>query len=331
MNFLLSEYAFAEWLDINGSNGGASTGFARILGNLRYDAAVHGLFGCTSVVVVSQAGMWISHFWEVPSFRATAGTGNNPRTAADIANFNDQVINQMQDGGPDIPGLRQFTAAGGQFDAPQRPVWVIVTPRGTSGVVGSWKYQPEVNQIKSVLNTLFPAAPPVIIDYQTRPSPVDQLLTASGKILFQYDPAQAMITDNNNPCNVYQQAMFRIWVEDRPLYAFQKYWAAEANQLIVPNRRRDNGPGCQIPSSLLQASTELSGGNMAFSSAPDPDTTYWVTLSASSGTTSSTSSATSSALTTSLNCMADGAPWFSPTRWVTLVDKFKKVLLTLYA
>ena len=324
MNFLLSEYAFAEWLNINGINGGSSTGFARILGNQRYDAAVHGLFGCTSVVVASQAGMWISHFWELPSFRAAEGTGNNPRTAADIANFNDQVINQMQNGGPDIPGLRQFTAAGGQFDAPQRPVWVIVTPRASSGVAGSWKYEPEVNQIKNVLNTLFPAAPPVIIDYQTRPSPTDQMNTASGKILFQYDPFQAMISDNNNPCNVYQQAMFRIWVEDRPNYVLQKYWAAETNQLITdfsnynpnygPKRRRDNGPACQIPSNLVQASTELRGGDMTFSTAPDPDTTYWATLSASSGPTSSTSSATSSASTTSLDCMADGAPWFSPTR-----------------
>ena len=38
MNFLLSEYAWAEWLDINGANGGPSTGFARSLVNNRYDA-----------------------------------------------------------------------------------------------------------------------------------------------------------------------------------------------------------------------------------------------------------------------------------------------------
>lgn len=64
MEFLLSEYAWAEWLNIYGTNGGPSTGFARALINKRYDAAVHGLFGCTSVVVVSQARMWISRFWK---------------------------------------------------------------------------------------------------------------------------------------------------------------------------------------------------------------------------------------------------------------------------
>ena len=336
VEFLLSEYRVANWLNIDGTNGGPSTGLARGLGNRRFDAAVHGLFGCTSVVVVSQAGMWISHFWEIPSFRATEENWRKPRTAPDIANFNDHVINQMQNGGPDIPGLRQFTAAGGEFDAPQRPVWAIVTPRDFSEIAGSWRYEPEVNEIKSVLNTLFPAAPPIIIDYLPRPSPVDQENTASGKILFQYDPIQAVIADNNNPCNVYQQAMFRLWVEDRPNYVWQKLWAAEANQLITdfsnynPHRKRDNGPACQIPSSLIQATTELSGADMTFSTAPDPDATHWVTLSASSGATSGASSPTSSIPAISLDCMADGAPWFSPTRLVPLLDNFNKSLLTLY-
>ena len=75
------------------------------------------------MVVVSHAGMWISHFWEIPSFRATKENWLKPRTAPDIANFKEHVINQMQNGGPDIPGLRQFTAAGAEFDAAQKPVW----------------------------------------------------------------------------------------------------------------------------------------------------------------------------------------------------------------
>ncbi|CAF9921336.1 MAG: hypothetical protein HETSPECPRED_004496 [Heterodermia speciosa] len=259
MNFLLSEYAWAEWLDINGANGGPSTGFARSLVNKRYDAA------------------------------------------PDIANFNEHVINQMQNGGPDIPGLRQFTAAGAEFDASQKPVWAIVTPRGATA--NSWRYEPEVNEIKGVLNDLFPGSAPVIIDYEPRSDQTSQSDTASGKILFQFDPFQAIITDPNNPCDVYQQAMFRLWVEDRPLYAWQKYWAANADQLITdfttynPLRKRDSDPACQIPSSLVQASTDLGGQDMKSSSAPDPDETHWVTLSGSAEATTTTehiSSATES-------------------------------------
>ncbi|KAL9611325.1 MAG: hypothetical protein Q9167_004008 [Letrouitia subvulpina] len=326
MNFLLSEYAWAEWLNIHGTNGGPSTGFARALGNKRYDAAVHGLYGCTSVVVVSQAGMWISHFWEIPSFRATVANWGQPRTAPDIANFNDHVINQMQNGGNDIQGLRQFTAAGGEFAAAQRPVWAIITPQGLTP--NSWRYEPEVNEIKGVLNDLFPASPPVIIDYVPKPDDNSQQNTASGKILFQYDPFQALIADPNNPCNVYQQAIFRLWVEDRPNYAWQKYWAAEMNQLITdfstynPNRKRENSPACQIPSKLPQASTVIKGEDMKYSAAPDPDETNWITLGASTEASktpnqgsSSTKypSPTSSTPATSLRCMADGAPWYSPT------------------
>ncbi|KAL8792867.1 MAG: hypothetical protein Q9195_004509 [Heterodermia aff. obscurata] len=208
MNFLLSEYAWAEWLDINGANGGPSTGFARSLVDRRYDAA------------------------------------------PDIANFNEHVINQMQNGGPDIPGLRQFTAAGAEFDAAQKP--------------------------------------------EPRSDETSQSDTASGKILFQFDPFQAIITDPNNPCDVYQQAMFRLWVEDRPLYAWQKYWAANVDQLITdfaaynPLRKRDGDPACRIPSTLIQASTDLGGQDMESSSAPDPDETHWVTLSASAEATTTT-------------------------------------------
>lgn len=327
--FIIRELERADKLDIHGTNGGFSTGFARPLLNQRYDAAVYGLYGCTSVVVVSQAGMWISHFWEIPSFRATEATWRQPRTAPDIAKFNDHVINQMKNGGNDIPGLRQFTAAGGLFAAAQRPVWAIITPRGLTP--NSWRYEPEVNQIKGVLDDLFPGSPPVIIDYEPRPNEESQKKTASGKILFQYDPFETMITAPNNPCKVYQQAMFRLWVEDRPNYAWQKYWAAKANQLITdfstynPHRKRDDGPACQLPSSLPQASTVTKGGDMKISSAPDPDETHWITLGASTGASkassqgsSSTSSpsSTSSAPATSLKCMADGAPWYSPTRLV---------------
>ncbi|KAL9130925.1 MAG: hypothetical protein Q9217_001028, partial [Psora testacea] len=333
MQFLLSEYAFAEWLNIQGSNGGASTGFARQLVNRRYDAAVHGLYGCTSVVVVSQSGMWISHFWEVPSFRSSQQTWGGPRTAADIANFNDHVINQMQNGGPDIPGLRQFTGPGGRFDTIQRPIWAIVTPRGNSGVAGTYRYGEEVNKIKDVLHNLFPSSPEVVIDYQPRSDENSQTYSASGKILFQFDPFEELVRDPNTQCNVFQKAIFRLWVEDRPLYVWQKYWAANSEQLITDfatynqGKRKRDGPACPLPSKLPQASTETKGTDMTAGQAPDPDATHWVTLGvsgASAGPTTaassgdgpsgsaSTSKPTSSADVSSSNSRASSSPSSGP-------------------
>ena len=351
-SFLLSEYLSAEWLFIgDAQDPKGSTGWARQLINQRYDAAVSGLYGCTSVVVVSRSAMWISHFWEIPSFRAKTENWLQPRVQEDIDNFNDQVIEQMQNGGPDIVGLTQFTAPGGQFHSLQNPVWAIVTPRADNGVASTYRYAPEVDAIMGVLGNLFPNAPPVVVDYVTNSDPVAQATTATGKILFQYDPFEAIITDPNDSCKIFQQAIFRLWVEDRPTWVWQKYWPAEPQQFITdfsnyqPHKHKRDVSACEIPSSLPQAAIETSGPNLVFSSEPDPEATYWITLSNEVGSTteassksqtssslfplSSTSGSTtgtstpsttlaSSASTATPNCLADGAPWFSPTRSVSL-------------
>lgn len=347
--FILSEVAFAEWLNIDGSTANSrSTAMSRTLTNKRYNAAVYGLYGCTSIIVVSKQAVWLSHFWENPSFRATGDNWGKAATAADTANFNRDVINAMQYGATDMPGLTQFTGPGGQFDPVQKPVWAIVTPRAISGVEGQLKYDPEVTQIREVLQRLFPNALPVIIDYVPRPDQNSQMNTASGKILFQYDPFQTLLSNPNNSCIVYQQAMFRLWVEDRPIYVLQKDWAAELNQLITDfsaflnNKHRRENPVCQIPSRLPQAAPELAGSDMVFSQSPEPDATSWITLSdaapskagssSDSGLSTSTAGASSTstandsieltasstplttpAPTATPHCIADGAPWMSPT------------------
>ena len=48
-----------------------------------------GLFGCTSVVIISEMGVWFSHHWEAPSFEGTD------------AQFEDQVLNVIRSGDAD--------------------------------------------------------------------------------------------------------------------------------------------------------------------------------------------------------------------------------------
>ena len=52
---------------------------------------VAGLFGCTSVIIVSEMGVWFSHHFEAPSF------------LGDDAQFEDQVLSTIRDGDPDDP------------------------------------------------------------------------------------------------------------------------------------------------------------------------------------------------------------------------------------
>ena len=64
---------------------------------------VAGLFGCTSVVIISEMGVWFSHHYEAPSF------------LGDDAQFKNQVLDTIKDGDPDDPTTMpgSFSLAGG--------------------------------------------------------------------------------------------------------------------------------------------------------------------------------------------------------------------------
>jgi len=248
--FLLTEYIWAEWVPIQGNG---SSALARQLGNQRKDLAVHGLHGCTSVIVVSNQGIWISHFWEDQAFRTQAL-------------FQIDVLNQMRngDGTPEMPGILQYTSPGGQFEGLQKPQAIIVTPqvRG-SQIPGDLLYRSMVDQIKVSLLQMMPSSNPIVIDYQPDSESNAQLTTYTGKILVQYDPAQGFLSNPNNRCQTGQQAMIRIWVENRPL-VYQLYWLAERNQRVQQPQKRD--AACTLPLSTLPqtvtAATESQGSAM---------------------------------------------------------------------
>ena len=303
--FLLLEYAWAEWLPISSPTQGASVGFIRLLTNQRYDAAVGGLFGCTVVVVVSQSVMWMAHFWEIPAFRHTARGRPSTRTQADVHEFRERVIRQMQYGGQYIPGLVQYTYPDGVFHMSQRPVWTILTPRDVYGIPDTWLYEPEINEIRGVLHNLFPNTPDVVIDYKSRDDFNDQAGTASGKVLFQYDPFERVAPSSHDPCVGCQQAAFRLWVEDRPQSVWQRYWNANPQQRVAnpsnyKGKRKRDGPACELPSELPQAPRESKGIEPTSNNAPDSEVTHWITLGASAGATNAASSSNgSTALATS--------------------------------
>ena len=265
--FLLSEYLFAEFVinhpaDELGTT--FSSGFGRKLIKNKYNAAVDDLRGCTSVIVVSQSAIWLSHFWESPSFRDIKNqVAGKPRTNRDRLNFDEQVLNQITNGSPHLPGLLQFTAPGGDFSAAEDPRWIIVTPRHLSGVPGQYQYEPEVAEMKAVLGRLFPNAPPVVADYLRYIAPGAN--APLGKVLVQYDPFQTVLQTPNNPCFVYQRAMVRVWVQDGPDPVFERQWNANRAQFI-PGVWRD--PTCSLPSNFPQAPRARTGPNLAVSQAP---------------------------------------------------------------
>lgn len=227
--FILREYAWAEWVP-HRSEGGVSSALVRGLVNHKYDMAVAGLYGCTSVVVVSKRGVWMSHFWEDPSFQSQD-------------QFQTDVLDLLAvgDGTGEMPGIKQFIGPGLVFDTDARPHTLVITPRNRETMApGSYEYGPMVDQIVKSLKDLFPAAlPPQVSDYLKRDSTADiRFHTASGKLFFQYDPAQAMYADSHRPHKTIQQATLRVWLEDRPAPVYAMAWIAEPQQLLTIDQKQ---------------------------------------------------------------------------------------------
>ena len=206
--------------------------------------------------------MWLSHFWELPSFRDLSRTDfGQPRTYRDRANFENDVLYQMEYGGPHIPGLLQFTRAGGDFSATEDPRWIVVTPRLAYGIPGRIEYMPEVTDIIRVLRELFPDSPPLVIDYVRGTRDELQRNFMAGKLLVQYDPFQELRQSPTNPCEIHQRAIVRLWVQDGREPVFEHTWNANSEQLVSEDWRN---PTCALPSILPQARRAITGPNLVY-------------------------------------------------------------------
>ena len=220
---------------------------------------------------------------------------------------------------------------------------MIVTPSDGTGSQSAYKYTPEVQELQTLLGQLFPGSTTVTRTYIPNAAQANnQAGNPNGKLLLQYDPFEAIVQDPNNACNVLQQCTFRVWFETQPLYLWQRQWAANAAQAI-PNFAGNAGPEgggggakakragsdqCTLPSSLIQASFQKpAAGDQLSTSVPDyPSSTVWAHIGTTSATgtghkATETSSATghkntiTSAPGPKPTCMADGAPWMSPTSY----------------
>ncbi|OCK73086.1 hypothetical protein K432DRAFT_399111 [Lepidopterella palustris CBS 459.81] len=67
--------------------------------NIRFNAGVEGLHGCTSVIVIAKRAIWMSHFWEIPGFPNVVVDPNtnlvthNTETPITNTQFRNRVLN----------------------------------------------------------------------------------------------------------------------------------------------------------------------------------------------------------------------------------------------
>ena len=295
----------AAWVPLRRDPNFPSSAIAYNLGATRFDLAVQGLFGCTSLIIISTQGVWMSHLWEDPSF-AVNGVVNQ-------ANFQAQVLDRLGpgDGTPEFPGLTQYL--NGQFAADTKPVAIIMTPRNRINPQPNvLMFQNQVTQLSDQVQTIFGGTRtssgqftggtlngiPLIIDYTPKSDQFSQVWTSSGKALFQYDPVETR-------CNGAQWAMVRLWVEDRPLYTYKHFWVARANQVVASpanpaaggnqKRQDQSADSTPAPSCLasLTATGSISMGSMSNSGSIPASSGVSNSGTGSAGSSSSAGSAVS--------------------------------------
>lgn len=263
-SFLWTQYGdrsvVAAWVPLRQDANFPSSAIAYNLGASRFDLAVQGLYGCTSLIIVSTQGVWMSHLWENPSFQV-GGVVNQ-------ANFQAHVLNRLGpgDGTAGFPGLTQYLNT--QFAADTKPVAIIMTPRNRINPQPNvLMFQNQVTQLSDQVQTIFGGTRtnsgqftggtlngvPLIIDYTPKSDQFSQEWTSSGKALFQYDPVETR-------CNGVQWATVRLWVEDRPLWAYRHYWVARANQVVAGgNQKRQDQSVDSTPAPSCLASLTATG------------------------------------------------------------------------
>lgn len=194
------------------------------------DAGVQGLYGCTSVIIVSTEAVYVTHFWEVPAFLVAASnpfTGGQP---TDQDTFNTEVIDKLRTGsGTDIAGLVGLTGSTQPFAPDTAPEIVIMTPQAINSPNGANKYPTQIGWLILALNDLFPGVSPIVKNYVKRGDYVSQKYTPAGKALVEYSP------DQSRQCGG-QQCKARVWIEDLAEPVLEKTWYVHGPMTILIDR-----------------------------------------------------------------------------------------------
>jgi len=191
--------------------------------------AVQELYGCTSVVVVSEGGVYQSHHWESPGF-------------ANEANMRARVIDPLWDqerGVTENPALSPLTQARQRFDGTNSPSVFIITPYDRIQT-NSWMYGDLIKILERNLARMLPRGTPIRrVGYHPLPgggNDPNHLYTARGKVSIQYAPVEAWLADPRHHGRYLQKAGYKVFVEGRVVDYHT--WIAESYQSLPQPRPR---------------------------------------------------------------------------------------------
>ncbi|PIA80032.1 hypothetical protein CB0940_12115 [Cercospora beticola] len=217
------------------------------------DIAVQGLYGCTSIIIVSKRGAWMSHIFELPTM-----------TLEDFWTDLDPAI--FYGDGRYLQGLNDLSKPGSIFDPATRAdddfkIFIFTpddSPRRRGAPQEWWgdgvyQYPERVEELKSLMNRRFGVEPDVHAYYRLRPAMSDEQTnwaigiaskddlknlwetTSSGHYYLEYNPIAEednsdqdedtpMTDEDGNECKKYKVG-YRLWVDSykNPTYHGKPY------------------------------------------------------------------------------------------------------------
>ncbi|RMY15938.1 hypothetical protein D0867_06665, partial [Hortaea werneckii] len=174
--------------------GGSSSALIQLYLDYPFSMTVQGLYGCTSIILISRRGVYMSHLFENPGF-----TDNFQTDIAQAIPNGDSTpisIGSLFDGQPWCPDLRSQSAAGGTFDPNQeggvKTILVTPGPYISDTTTNLYRYPNEINVIRTWLSNTFGSEPSDHVYTSTDNFMSNEQGVSFGKVLFQYDPNQAI-------------------------------------------------------------------------------------------------------------------------------------------
>ncbi|KAL9090923.1 MAG: hypothetical protein Q9165_005131 [Trypethelium subeluteriae] len=213
-------------------HGTTTTGFKYPLDDFRTVTGVRGLYGCTSVIIASNIGVFISHIWETPTFLESRG---QDQTDEDV--FWSTGYNILRDGNPtDRERSIGFTALlgpGGILNTTQRPIVFVLTPftsqvqRQYHGVTTHLRYELGANRLALALRRRIRSPEKAQVIGYTRRNRESAFARKGyrGRAIVEVDQRYAETHNGNDADDEGRVAhaatiegSWRLWVEDRVVF-----------------------------------------------------------------------------------------------------------------
>ena len=274
--------------------GDASAQFFNYLDFGHSAAGVNGIYGCTSVIISSEKGVYISHIWENPVFIIGDFVPTDDNT------FTTKAFNALRDGTANAQSILALVGtdqAPGPLNAIYSPKVFVLTPftsdldRQLYSITTTLRYQARAQQLAQQIAQIVPGSGGTgsTLGY-TR---TDQYLSTqnpgiAGRAILEVDPFQYWLTTPNAPNSAgLQVGRWRLWVEDQ-LITYQDFWRPNTTP-PGGNQRRDVGYANPCASLASSSSTTATSSSTSKTSS-DTSTISPVTSKTSSTLVTSTTS-----------------------------------------